>query len=201
MTTAASRLPAAERRRAVIEAALRVFSQGSYSAATTAQIAREAAVSEPILYRHFPSKRELYFACVEHAWSELRVSWERAIAATADPAEWLPAMAGVALERHRVKAFLANLWIQAVTEAGGDEEIRRYLRGHVREVHDFVAGVIRRCQEEGVVPSERDAGAEAWITLAVGLLATFGQRLGGVLTDEDFGAIRAARKGWLLGGG
>jgi len=58
-TTAPQRLPAAERRQAILEAALRVFSNSSYDGATTAEIAREAGVSEPILYRHFASKREL----------------------------------------------------------------------------------------------------------------------------------------------
>ena len=66
------RLPAAERRQALVEAALRVFSEGSYAGATTAQIAREAGVSEPILYRHFASKRELYFACLGEAWARIR---------------------------------------------------------------------------------------------------------------------------------
>ena len=49
-----------------------VFSTGSYSGATTAEIAREAGISEPILYRHFASKRELYFACLDEAWVQLR---------------------------------------------------------------------------------------------------------------------------------
>ena len=44
MSTAATRLPAAERRRALVDAALRVFSTGSYAGATTAGIAREAGV-------------------------------------------------------------------------------------------------------------------------------------------------------------
>ena len=47
---------------------MKVFSTGSYSGATTAEIAREAGISEPILYRHFASKRELYFACLDEAW-------------------------------------------------------------------------------------------------------------------------------------
>jgi transposase-like protein len=46
-----TRLPAAERRQAIVDAVLRVFVGGSYSGATTAEIAREAGVSEPILYR------------------------------------------------------------------------------------------------------------------------------------------------------
>ena len=52
-TLGKTRLPAAERRQAIVEAAMTVFSTGSYSGATTADIAREAGVSEPILYRHF----------------------------------------------------------------------------------------------------------------------------------------------------
>ena len=69
-----ARLSASERRQAIVTAALRVFSEGSYAGATTAQIAREAGISEPILYRHFASKKELYFACLDEAWSGLRDS-------------------------------------------------------------------------------------------------------------------------------
>ena len=76
MSAAPTRLPAAQRRDAIVAAALRVFAQGSYGGATTAQIAREAGVSEPILYRHFASKRDLYFACLEEAWSQLRTAFE-----------------------------------------------------------------------------------------------------------------------------
>jgi hypothetical protein len=32
-----------------------------------------------------------------------------------------------------------TLWIQALTEAGGDEEIPSFLRRQLREVHDYVA--------------------------------------------------------------
>ena len=72
MSSTSTRLPAAERRRALVEAALKEFSEGSYAGATTADIAREAGVSEPILYRHFDSKRELYFACLDEAWLRIR---------------------------------------------------------------------------------------------------------------------------------
>ena len=51
----ATRLPAAERRLALVEAAIRVFTDGSYRGTTTAEIARAAGVPEPILYRHFAS--------------------------------------------------------------------------------------------------------------------------------------------------
>src|SRR5207248_11180252 len=61
------RLAAEERRALLLETACHVFSRGSYRGVTTAEIAREAGVTEPVLYRHFASKRELYFACTHQA--------------------------------------------------------------------------------------------------------------------------------------
>ena len=79
MSVVSSRLPAAERRLALIETAVRVFSDGSYRGTTTAEIARAAGVSEPILYRHFASKRELYLAALDLVWDGARVQWERVL--------------------------------------------------------------------------------------------------------------------------
>jgi AcrR family transcriptional regulator len=194
-TPSSTRLPAAERRQALLDTALRIFSARSYRGVTTADIAREAGVSEPVLYRHFASKRDLYLACVEEAWQDLLRSWEQAVAGAERPAEWMPAMAAV--DRHKLKGYLANLWIQAINEAADDEQIRAYLHDHVREVHDFVAEMIRRCQEVGGVPADRDADAEAWIFLAGGLLQTFSQHLGGVLGPDDMRRIGAARRRWM----
>ena len=62
---AGGRAPAGDRR----GCAAACSRPGSYSGATTAEIAREAGVSEPILYRHFGSKRDLYLACLDEAWA------------------------------------------------------------------------------------------------------------------------------------
>lgn len=55
----------AERRRAqIIESARRVFAESGYAATRTREIAAEAGVNEAMLYRHFPSKEELFEASV-----------------------------------------------------------------------------------------------------------------------------------------
>jgi AcrR family transcriptional regulator len=193
-----SRLPAAERRQALIDVALYTFSAGSYRGVTTADIARAAGVSEPVLYRHFASKRDLYLACIDEAWRRLRDAWER-IRVDEGPAEWMPLMAQSAFRELRpAKALLTSLWVQALTEASDDAEIRRYLRRHLRDVHRYVADVIRELQELGVVIAERDPEAEAWIFMAVGLLGSVGRRLGG-LVEDDFPRIVAARREWMAG--
>jgi hypothetical protein len=53
-------------------------------------------------------------------------------------------------------------------------------------------------QATGAVNAERDAEAEAWISLAVGLLGTVGRRVG-LLKDEDFESIRGSRREWMTG--
>lgn len=199
MSATKPRLTAEQRRAAVLECAGGIFSKGSYRGTTTAEIARRAGVTEPILYRHFRSKRDLYLACLESAWAETRQMWEEAVAAEPDAALWTSAMGAAYLraskERH---GLVANLWIQALTEASDDAEIRRYVKRHMGEVQAFVAGVIRRSQEAGGTPKDRDAEAEAWIFVSIGLLAAVSKRLGGML-EEEFPAIAASRRRWLTG--
>ena len=185
MTSAASstRLPAAERRLDLVETALRVFSEGSYRGTTTAEIARAAGVSEPILYRHFASKRDLYLAALDHVWGQMRTLAVDAIARDH-------------VSVHDCKFQMAELWVQALGEAAEDDELRAHLRRHMREVHDFMADVIRAGQEQGVLHAGRDADAEAWTFLAGGVLGMVGRRIG-LLDDGETASIRAARLDWL----
>ena len=193
-----ARLTAAERRDALVAAALRVFSEGSYAGATTAQIARAAGVSEPILYRHFSSKRELYFACLDTAWGRIRAKLE-AKREELGPAEAWQSMSPSAMREMRT--LLPSLWMQAITEAGEDPEIRRFVRRHMREVHDFFADAMRRVQEAGAIAPDRNMDAEAWIFIAGSLLVSVADRLGGPLTADDLASIKAERHRWLDGRG
>ena len=116
MSATRSRMTSEERRLCVVGAACRVFARSSYSGATTAEIARESGVTEPVLYRHFASKRDLYLACLDAAWAHVRKLWEEAIAEEPDPRLQLGAMgrAYVQLQRHGDKIMLSDLWIQAL---------------------------------------------------------------------------------------
>ena len=192
------RLPAEERKAAVLECACGIFSAGSYRGTTTAEIARKAGVTEPVLYRHFASKRDLYLAVLEESWRRLRALWERVVEEETDPRFWVGAMGRAYLESKDSKVLCAELWIQALTEASGDPEIRKLLRRQMREVHAFVSDVIRRSQQAGGVFPERDPSAEAWIFISIGLLGTVGRRVGSV-PDEDFEAIVASRRKWMTG--
>ncbi|HEY7398312.1 MAG TPA: TetR/AcrR family transcriptional regulator [Gaiellaceae bacterium] len=192
MTQTRQRLTAGERRQAVLDTACRVFSVSSYRGATTAEIAREAGISEPILYRHFGSKRDLYLACLERAWADLRELAEAAVAES--PETCLGAVADAFMAK-RAKIRLIDLWIQGLNEAD-DPVIAKALRRQIREVHDFCTNLIEDGQARGAVAADRDAAAEAWIFVAGGLLVTIDQRLGGLL-GGDLEAVRRERRRWM----
>ena len=183
----------------MLDCACRVFSSGSYRGTTTAEIAAAAGVTEPILYRHFESKRDLYLACFDESWTQVRALWEEALAAESEPALWVGAMGRAFLESEQYRPVISNLWVQALAEAAEDEEIRRYMKKHMREVHGYVADVVRRSQAAGGVPADRDPEAEAWIFLSLGLLSMADRCLGDILKSH-WPNIISARRAWLTGG-
>lgn len=53
-------MTAVDRKRAIVAAALPLFARQGYAETTTKDLARAAGVSQPLLYKHFPSKEALY---------------------------------------------------------------------------------------------------------------------------------------------
>ena len=193
-----TRLAAPERRAAVLECACRAFAQGSYRGTTTAEIAREAGVTEPILYRHFESKRALYFACLDETWKQVRALWDDAVEQEPDPALWVRRMALAYREAGGLRDTTSSLLLQAIAEASEDAAIRAYARRHLRRIHRYVADVHRRAQAAGGILRDRDPDAEAWIFVGLGLLRAVEDTLDGLVGDS-FQGIAAARFAWLTG--
>jgi TetR/AcrR family transcriptional regulator len=64
--TPTPRLPASDRRRQLVETALDFFSRKGFSGTTTKEIAAAAGVTEALIFRHFPTKQDLYNAVLDH---------------------------------------------------------------------------------------------------------------------------------------
>jgi TetR/AcrR family transcriptional regulator len=64
--TSTQRLPASDRRRQLVETALDFFSRKGFGGTTTKEIAAAAGVTEAIIFRHFPTKQDLYNAVLDH---------------------------------------------------------------------------------------------------------------------------------------
>ena len=176
----------------MVDTACQVFS-ASRATAVRDDVPRSpgrAGITEPILYRHFGSKRRpLPRLPRDQAWESFREFAEEA--ERVNLAGCLGAIADMYMGAARARIRLVDLWIQAISEASEDATIAKAVRAQIREVHDFFAGVIRHGQEAGVIHPDRDPVAEAWIFIGGGLLATIDHRLGGLL-GGDLDLVRAA---------
>jgi AcrR family transcriptional regulator len=61
------RVPAAERRDALIAAAIEEFAVGGFHGTPVDRIARRVGVAQPYVFSLFPTKRDLFIAAVERA--------------------------------------------------------------------------------------------------------------------------------------
>jgi AcrR family transcriptional regulator len=92
------RLSRSARRAQLLVAARDVFAAQGYHAAAMDDIADRAGVSKPVLYQHFPGKRELYLALLEEHVSELADRVAEAMGRTDDNRERVDAAVGAYFE-------------------------------------------------------------------------------------------------------
>jgi AcrR family transcriptional regulator len=87
--TSRQRVPAAERRDALIEAAVHEFARGGLHGTPVDRIARRVGVAQPYVFSLFGSKRDLFLAAVERDFDRIAEVFARG-AAEFDPAVALP---------------------------------------------------------------------------------------------------------------
>ncbi|QCO99220.1 TetR/AcrR family transcriptional regulator [Arthrobacter sp. 24S4-2] len=87
-----ARLPRDERRAQLLAAAQEVFVANGYHGAAMDEIAETAHVSKPVLYQHFPSKRELYLALLDSHLTTLTGLMMAALNSTKDNDERVQAV-------------------------------------------------------------------------------------------------------------
>jgi len=75
-------MPRSERRAQLLDAARQVFVEKGYHAAAMDDIAERAGVSKPVLYQHFPGKRELYLALLDESGEQLLARIHHALLST-----------------------------------------------------------------------------------------------------------------------
>ena len=62
---ATTRLSATDRRQQILQVATQLFARQGFNGTTTRQIAEKAHVNEAIIFRHFPTKDDLYWGVLD----------------------------------------------------------------------------------------------------------------------------------------
>ncbi len=194
------RLPAAARRAQLLETAAELFAEHGYARATTSQLAKAAGVTEPIIYRHFGSKRDLFIALVRQTSQETIAFWEEQLARAETAADRLSTLVDGNPMVHPRFQNAYRVILQAITEVG-DEGIADALREHMDTVHGFLTKEIENGQEAHKVTGRYSPDLIAWLLIDVGLgfgvLTAWGVQGHG--RDADGNHVSDAIKRMLLG--
>lgn len=143
------RLSAPNRRKALLTAALELFSRQGYRGTTTREIARRAEVSEALLFRHFPSKEELYWSVLEEQCDVRRghASLDALLHSETTDAELFAAIAEDILMRNFSDSRLYRLLLFSALE--NHELSQRFFAIYISSYYEAVAAHIRSRVRDG----------------------------------------------------
>jgi AcrR family transcriptional regulator len=146
MASLHTRVPAEGRRQQILDVATGLFARQGFNGTTTRQIAQRAAVNEAIIFRHFPTKEDLYWAVIEHQCTigAGRTKLEARLASGTDVFEVL---AGVAEDMLNRDTTLTRLLLFTALEK--HELSDRFYRTHVSGYFEMLAGFVQRNIDEG----------------------------------------------------
>jgi AcrR family transcriptional regulator len=138
------RMKGEERRAAILGAAIHLFAEKGFRGATTRELAAALGVTEPVLYQHFATKRDLYCAIIEAKASEASgdASKLRALATAGDDRAFLRALAGTILDRYENDEEMTRLLLFSCLERHELSEL--FFERLVQNFYQLVAGYIRR---------------------------------------------------------
>ena len=182
-----TRLRAHERRTQLLEVAATLFAEHGYHGLSMEALAHAAGVSKPVLYQHFPSKRELYLALVSDAVEEMEGQVRSALEGTKDN----KARVAGAISAYFDFVEDARFRLLFATADVADTEVRSAVGDAFQRVAAQVADLI--AEDAGL---DRDAGL--FLANALRGLAAEGAQywLSGSDMDKEEAALLLARLAW-----
>ncbi len=147
------RMAGEERRQQIVRVAMRLFSQRGFSGTTTKEIAREAGVSEAMVFKHFATKEELFNAILDHkacagdmghACAALAEAIERG-----DDRAVFEGLAQTVLHFHEHDTDFARLLLHSALQ--GHELFQMFWQRNVRETANFLRTYIAGRQQAGAL--------------------------------------------------
>lgn len=151
------RLSKDERRKAIVETAAALFAERGFRGVTTRELAKAVGVSEPVLYEHFKTKRDLYSAIIDQT-SQAGFDEGKAVlkhsAATDDPRTFFTKLGMLVLEHFRKDPGYMRLILYSALEKHELAEL--CFERHATFIHRLVASYAQarfpRVQEGGADP-------------------------------------------------
>ena len=152
-----------ERRAFILAETKKIFAEKGYRGASTGELARASGITEPILYKHFGSKKKLYIAVVtmigEQFLGRYRTAVERR--AETDLTDCLTNLLldyrNAAMQDHAGVHLLMNAAIES-----DDPEVIALAKRHDREMYALVFDLLVKAQSQDILPQNMDLSVATW---------------------------------------
>jgi TetR/AcrR family transcriptional regulator, fatty acid metabolism regulator protein len=151
---ASAKAPVVDRRRQILDAAVRVFARQGFHACRVSDIAREAGVAYGLVYHYFNSKEQVMNELFTERWSLLLQAIEEVDAQPLPPREKLDAVARFIIDSYRHDPELMKVIIVEVTRAANS-----FGRTHLPEInqaYELIANIVRDAQASGAFRADID---------------------------------------------
>ena len=163
-----------DKRKLILDAAVRVFAEHGYHGARVGDIAKDAGVAHGLLYHYFASKDEVLRTIFVENWGEL-IARFRAVEASHEPAEAkLEGIAKILLRTWRNDPALVTVMVREVARS----QLLQEQVEDVREAFTILQRVIEEGQATGAFRRDLDARLASWVV---------------------YGGLEEVLTGWVLG--
>ena len=158
-----AKAPPVDRRRQILDAAVRVFARQGFHACRVSDIAREAGVAYGLVYHYFNSKDEVLNKLFIERWSLLLQAIEEIDSRPVAPREKLDAVAGFIIDSYRHDPELMKVIIVEVTRAANS--FGRTHLPEIRQAYDLIAKIVARRAGGRRLPRRRRPGLRLDVVL------------------------------------
>ena len=137
----------AEKRRIILDAAVRVFARQGFHSARVSDIANEAGVAYGLVYHYFGSKDEVLDTLFLERWNVLLEAIGEVDRSEAEPRDKLLAITSFIVDSYRHDPDLMKVIIVEVTRAANSFGARHIAK--IREAYDLIADIVEDAQDAG----------------------------------------------------
>ena len=163
-----------EKRRLILDAAVRVFARKGYHDSRVGDIAKDAGVAYGLVYHYFDSKEAVLEAVFREAWGRLLAALRGVEEADATAPERLELVVKIVLRTWRDDPDLVRLLVREVTRS---PQLQREI-DEIAQAFALLERIVAQGQEEGTLRADLDPRLAAWML---------------------YGALEEILTGWVLG--
>ena len=139
---------ATDKRRLILDAAVRVFARQGFHTCRVADIADEAGVAYGLVYHYFSSKEEILDTLFLERWDVMLEAISEVDASPRSPRDKLQAIAGFIVDSYRYDPEVMKVIVVEVTRAANT--FGRTHLADIRRAYRQVAAIVERAQAAGV---------------------------------------------------